>query len=370
MKTSLVLSTLFVSFTSLAQNYPSTFPPIAPVRSSDDRAISRGPMRIPIVNESLTPDAIQSVGAHPGAAVQVVRIVKNQYTAASGLRFSTTLNTSSGARRAELITDANGTIETASCNQPTLDLNLQFKEGRFGISTRNKYYTLKLQVPCKAKTVVVFKEDSPAGQVVAIHQTIQRALYTLAQVSDFKFWSRPINFIFPSDGDYYINDQVNLTLGHQWDVVAHEMGHAIYDQAVVGQFGGGSHKIDECYSNALALSEGWASFFAAWVHIDLRDKDAKFEYLVPRRAPIRFENVPSDVCGKPTNEWRVTSFFWDLIDINQDGELSQTAAKKLWDDLLNARVGSVKAAADRLISRGWNADQIAQVWKLNFPAER
>ncbi|MBL7554587.1 MAG: hypothetical protein JNM24_02100 [Bdellovibrionaceae bacterium] len=370
MKKKIFLSALFVSLTTLAQTYPSMYPPIAPIRSSDDRGLSRGQMRIPMVNEYLTPDAIQTAGAHAGAAIQFVRLVKNQYTAVSGLRFATVLNTRAGARRAEFITDVNGVIETTTCDQQSLVLQMKFQEGRYGISTRNKYYQLKLQVPCKAKTVVIFKEDSPAGQVVAIHQTIQRAIYTLAQVSDFKFWSRPINFIFPSDGDYYINDQVNLTLGHQWDVVAHEMGHAIYDQAVIGQFGGGAHKIDECYSNALALSEGWASFFAGWVHIDLRDKDAKFEYLVPRRAPIRFENVPNDVCGKPTNEWRVTSFFWDLIDVSQDGEISQVAAKKLWDDLLNARVGSVKAAADRLISRGWNADQIIQVWKLNFPADQ
>lgn len=370
MKTSLLFIAIFTSFVSAAQTYPSTFPPIAPIRSSDDRHISRGPMRIPMVNENLVPDAIQNTGSHTGAAVQVVRMVKNQYTAVSGLRFATTLNTRAGVRSVELITDTNGIIETPVCEQQSMSLQMQFKEGRYGISTRNKYYTLKLQVPCKAKTVVIFKEDSPAGQVIAIHQTVQRAVYTLAQVSDFKFWSRPINFILPSDGDYYYNDQVNLTLGHQWDVVAHEMGHAIYDQAVIGQFGGGSHKIDECYSNAMALSEGWASFFAAWIYIDLRDSDAKFEYLVPRRAPIRFETVPGDVCGKPTNEWRVTSFFWDLIDSNQDGEVSQIAAKKLWDDLLNARVGSVKAAADRLISRGWNKDQMIQVWKLNFPADQ
>jgi hypothetical protein len=147
------------------------------------------------------------------------------------------------------------------------------------------------------------------------------------------------------------------------------MGHAIYDQALIGHFGGGSHKIDECYSSAMALSEGWASFFAGWTHVDLKDTDAKFEYLVPRRAPIRFENVPSDVCGKSTNEWRVTSFFWDLIDVNADGEISQVAAKKLWDDTLTARAPSVKAMAERLISRGWNKDQVIQVWKLNFPLE-
>lgn len=366
MKTTQILFYFLLLITSSAS---AGYQPISPVRTSDDRQLSRGPMRIPMVNENLVPDATQNLGAHQGVAIQIVRLVKNQTTAVSGLRFATALNTRAGVRRLEFTTDNQGVIEIPTCDQTSLTIQTQFREGRYSISTRNKYYTLKIQVPCKTKTVVVFKEDSAAGQVIAIHQTIQRAIYTLTQVSDFKFWARPIAFIFPSDGDYYINDQVNLTLGHQWDVVAHEMGHAIYDQAVIGHFGGGSHKIDECYSSAMALSEGWASFFAAWVHTDLRDKDAKFEYLVPRRAPVRFENVPPDVCGKPTNEWRVTSFFWDLIDANHDGEVSQMAAKKLWDDLLNARVPSAKAAAERLMILGWDREQLIQAWKLNFPQD-
>ncbi|NUM59726.1 MAG: hypothetical protein HUU56_13895 [Bdellovibrionaceae bacterium] len=347
----------------------ASFLPISPIRSSDDRDISRGPRRVPNISESLAPDVYQNAGSHPGALFQLVRLVKNQPTPVSGLRITTVVNTRIGLRKIDLITDTNGLVELPSCESSNISFQTQFNETRYSISSRSKFYTLQFQIPCKAKTAVIFKEDSSAGQVIAIHQVIQRALITLAQVSDLKFWSRPIRFVFPADGDYYNNDQVSLTLGHQWDVVAHEMGHAIYDQAAIGEFGGGSHKIDQCYSYAMALSEGWASFFAGWTHIDLRDRDAKFEYLVPRRAPIRFENVPSDVCGKSTNEWRVTSFLWDLVDQNQDGEISQVATKKLWDDLLNARVGSIKEAADQLLKHGWNKDQMIQVWKLNFPQE-
>ena len=77
--------------------------------------------------------------------------------------------------------------------------------------------------------------------------------------------------------------------------MAHEIGHAIYDQADIGVSGGGRHRIDECYTNALALSEGWATFFAGWLNLRLNDQDARFEFLVPRRAPIRLENIPSDL---------------------------------------------------------------------------
>lgn len=366
MKTLLVLSSLF----ALTFNASYAYPPLSQNRSSDDRLLSRGVQRAPQFSEALAPDAIQNNGSHPGAFIQFVRLVKNQPTPISGLRIKTAVVTRGGSIRAlEFITDAYGRIEMPTCEQGGLRLQTQFAESRYSIASGRRVYTLQADVPCKARSIIVFKEDSPVGQVIGIHQVIQRALAALAQVSDFAFWDRPIRFKFPSDGDYYMNDQVNLTLGHQWDVVGHEMGHAIYDQAQVGYFGGGQHKIDECYSATLALSEGWASYFSAWIHTDLKDVDAKFEYMVPRRAPIRFEHVPADVCGKSTNEWRVTSFFWDLIDLNSDGEISQVSAKKLWDDLLSARVSSVKAAADRLISRGWNREQIQQVWRLNFPAE-
>ena len=89
--------------------------------------------------------------------------------------------------------------------------------------------------------------------------------------------------------------------------------------AMVTHTSGGSHKIDECYSEGLAWSEGWASFFAAAVHLSPDDADAKFEFMVPRRAPIRVENVPDDVCKGSASEWRVFSGLWDLYDRHEDG---------------------------------------------------
>jgi hypothetical protein len=147
------------------------------------------------------------------------------------------------------------------------------------------------------------------------------------------------------------------------------MGHAIYDQAGIGGFGGGQHYIDRCYSEVLALSEGWASYFSAFVSADLRDVDAKFEYMVPRRAPIRFENIPADVCGSSTNEWRVNGFLWDLIDYHDDGETMSDAFVKLWNDTAGAHASSLVALKTRLIQKGWDADQLETIWKLNFPAK-
>jgi hypothetical protein len=92
--------------------------------------------------------------------------------------------------------------------------------------------------------------------------------------------------------------------------------------------------------------------------------------MVPRRAPIRFENIPADVCGKSGNEWRVIGFFWDLIDQHPDGEGSQEAFARVWADLAGSRVSSVREAQQRLLSRGWDRDRVREIWNLNFPEER
>src|SRR5690606_26030868 len=74
-----------------------------------------------------------------------------------------------------------------------------------------------------------------------------------------------------------------------------------------------------CYTTTLAWSEGVASFIAGVISIERDDPDAKFEYMVPRRAPIRLENVPGDVCEGPGNEWRAAAAIWDLWDTHNDG---------------------------------------------------
>jgi len=77
---------------------------------------------------------------------------------------------------------------------------------------------------------------------------------------------------------------------------------------------GGAHRIDECYSARLAFSEGWASFYSAFTQVASDDPDAKFEFMVARRAPLEIEHVPDDVCEGQTNEWRVYAALWDLYD--------------------------------------------------------
>lgn len=241
----------------------------------------------------------------------------------------------------------------------------KFDNKYFKIS-KGQSYQLNGAVECHKTNTWSFDASSPEGQVLSIYKIAMIALEKFKDENLLNFWTQKINFRFPGDGDYYNYNTVTLTRGDHWDVVGHELGHAIYDQARIGDFGGGSHKIDECYSNALALSEGWASFFSAWLSIDINDPNAQFEFLVPRRAPIEIEHIPSDVCKGQRNEWRVTGFLWDLIDHNEDGESLKAPFSSLWKITLNKDFSNTNQLAKKMISSGYDPILMNIIWENNF----
>tara|TARA_R110000868_G_scaffold72133_4_gene210388 strand:+ start:1270 stop:2286 length:1017 start_codon:yes stop_codon:yes gene_type:complete len=236
---------------------------------------------------------------------------------------------------------------------------------RFEIEDRDTY-EFGFEGKCGHSHTLVYEEKSPAGELAAVWDIARSAELRMTEANIINLWSRKVSIIFPANGDYYSGDRVRITKGYQWDVVGHELGHAIYDQARMGSFGGGPHRIDECYSEALALSEGWASFFSAWIKIDRSDVDAKFEYMVPRRAPLRIEHVPADVCQGPRNEWRVTAFLWDLLDLNRDDEEVEKSFAQLWQASANKRSRNIEQMKQHFISAGMNAEQVEAVWQKNF----
>lgn len=163
---------------------------------------------------------------------------------------------------------------------------------------------------------------SENGKAAWIHEIYLRVLHLLEREQvPLDWWKHQIHTTWPGQGDYYSFYTVNLTGAEQWDVNGHEIGHAIYDQALNAGMRGGQHKIDECYNGTLALSEGFATFLSGAASLSKDDPDAHFgPYLVPRRAPIRLENVPDDVCPGSRNEWRVASAFWEIYDSHEDGQ--------------------------------------------------
>lgn len=196
--------------------------------------------------------------------------------------------------------------------------------------------------------------DSESAKAGLIHLTYLEALAYLAREADIAWWRRATTVYWPDSADYFSpgDRSLHLSRAEAWDVILHELGHAVMNGAMRAAPAGGQHKIDECYNEALAWSEGWATFFAAAVRLSPDDPDAKFEFLVPRRAPIRIENVPQDVCKGEANEWRVSAGLWDLLDRHPDGGDSFSMPMgPLWRAITGGYTKSLSSAW-ALISQG------------------
>ena len=259
------------------------------------------------------------------------------------------------------------TLENCQINPNSL-IEASFKlETPFFSVQQRKIYELKVSLKCGHMNTFSFDFDGHSGQALTIFNISKKAVLKMKKHNIIGFWNKKIKIIYPGRGDYYSYGKVNLTKGHYWDVVGHELGHAVYDMANIGTMEGGPHRIDECYSKGLALSEGWASFFSAWLSVDLKDEDAKFEYMVPRRAPLRFENIPSDVCPGETNEWRVTGFLWDLIDINEDQEDTlKIPFKNFWKFTLKKGFKSTSSIYKSMLKSGFSPLLLNPIWEQNF----
>ncbi|MBU6375078.1 MAG: hypothetical protein KGQ59_03710 [Bdellovibrionales bacterium] len=327
------------------------------------------PRRILAPGAELSADRVETAAAPQQLVIQVLREVGSELQPVSGLVF-TAASPSFGTMPAT--TDSQGEARWASnCSDgPRIRVRAQLKNSFFSIASSGvggRPYPFVAEVGCEGLTRLIVKTDSDSGQALGIWQVAMRAQLKLQSAIGLQFWKRPVVFAWPGDGDYYTRGVVTLTRGDHWDVVGHELGHAIYDLGGIGSSEGGQHRIDECYSSTLALSEGWASFFSAFVSISSDDPDAKFEYMVPRRAPIRFETIPADVCAGEENEWRVTGFFWDLFDKNADGETVEQLFSSLWNPLQDSRVSSSSQAAKRFEIRGvMPRGDLEQVWRKNF----
>lgn len=245
-------------------------------------------------------------------------------------------------------------------------VDAELSQSRYAVTNGKNTYRIIDQIPCSGHVQLIFRSGSNGSQALGIWSIARIAELKLQATTGLSFWKAPIKFVWPAEADYYNWGEVHISRGDHWDVVGHELGHAIYDLGDLGDWGGGQHKIDECYSTSLALSEGWASFFSAWLSVDAADGDAKFEYMVPRRAPIRFETIPADVCRSEKNEWRVTGFFWDLYDLHEDGEKANESFARMWKALSGSRVPSSSAARARLRDAGLDPSLLELAWVLNF----
>lgn len=338
---------------------------------TDDRDLSGewAPLHLLAPGSELTADRIETAAAPQQLILQVLREVDGGLQPVSGLVFFAS-GPSFGMMPAT--TNADGEARwAANCSEASrIRVRAELRDSYFSIASSGygaKPYRFVAEVGCEGLTRLIVRSDSDSGQALGIWQVAHAGKLKLRDSVGLSFWSRPITFAWPGNGDYYTGGVVTLTRGDHWDVVGHEMGHAIYDLGRLGGMQGGQHKIDECYTPTLALSEGWASYFAAFVSVALDDPDAKFEFMVPRRAPLRFEHIPADVCAGETNEWRVTGFFWDLIDRNDDGETVEQSFAAIWSAMSGSMVRSTREASRRIDARGaLPSTEIQNLWQRNF----
>ncbi len=340
-----LITTLMLVLSNLA--FSSTLKPIRKLRIADDREFSNPRININRnFDNKLTPDQV-SINNQAGAKSVTVLITDHgNLREIEGVLFKS---------------QQNPFQLTQNCTYTTI-----FTNTFYAIKKDTKPYEINFVGECNAPQIITFKPENPATHVLSIWRIAYLAGLKLKNSVGLDFWHERIDFVWPDDGDYYNYGSVHLTDGTHWDVVGHEMGHAIYDLAQIGDFGGGSHKIDQCYSDALALSEGWATYFSAWVSIDPNDPDAKFEYMVPRRAPIQIENIPSDVCRGVRSEWRVSSFFWDLYDLHDDVESAKINFMLTWKALLKKNIHNMQDAYVELHNGGLSKEIIKAVADHNF----
>ncbi len=324
--------------------------------------------KVMMSGDLIHPDHIEDEEAVTGLALTFVRMVNGIETPVEKLNFKSQLHADGGFQTYQ--TDEKGFLQDLNCAKTTFTLSIPLEAPRYSVTNGSGSYAITFPTKCGVHQKIIFDEKTNNGQAVAIWQTAVKAEKKLFDEIGLDFWKRPIDFIWPAKGDFYDGDSVNLTLGYQWDVVSHEMGHAIYDRGRIGAFGGGEHYIDRCNDITLSLSEGWASFYAGWLNFALTDPDPGFQYMVPRRAPIKIETIPADVCGKSTNEWRVIGFMWDLIDQHNDGESLSIPFSKLWTDTSGSHVITPKGFYDQIIQKGEDRVQPTVIWNLNFPDEQ
>ena len=96
--------------------------------------------------------------------------------------------------------------------------------------------------------------------------------------------------------------------------LAHQINYEFWDNKMPNN-SGGAHNLFNCYTEGLALSEGFANFMVFWAHQDRSGQPNNgFDF--------NAETLSASYCIKPSaqNESWVAAAFWDLHDTRADGK--------------------------------------------------
>lgn len=124
--------------------------------------------------------------------------------------------------------------------------------------------------------------------------------------------------LYPWSCSYASDGNIAIIAAHAAEfVIQHELAHSIHSFFWKGyalKDSGGDHAANQCYTNGLGLSEGFANFVPHWVRFDRTATAPQMGYF-----DTNLESVPTSVCNGGTNETRVAALFWDMYDTVKDG---------------------------------------------------
>jgi hypothetical protein len=344
---------------------------IAAARFTDDSMLSLPKAgifaRIP-PKPDFYPDIQDTLASAPNKAqIQIILDVDGVSTPIRGLRIQW------GTQFTQ--TDDNGLAEFPECSTAVEATAILRVDAAFQIEPLNKSkpYIAHFPIVCGQGLLAKFENQSTGGEAFGAFRVARLAYDRIQQSAGSTGWRGFLKIVTHNGASYYdiLKDIVFVSYGHEWDVVAHEIGHFVYDQFKIGEFGTGFHRVSSCYNSTLALSEGWASAFAAWLLFPTDAPNTSFKYLAGGGI-FQLESVPETVCKGPNNEWRVAAFIWDLLDQHDDGErVEQTS----FMDFLKLTQGKKSNSMTRFVRPFVNSNfpesfEVSRAWNLTFPGTK
>src|SRR5882672_4395206 len=97
-------------------------------------------------------------------------------------------------------------------------------------------------------------------------------------------------------------------------VIRHELAHSIHSWYWGGLPGGKPHSLGSCYDNDTGMVEGFADYVGYWTQFAPDETNPVAGY-----ASYNIEAQPNWACMGQTNETWVSTTFWDMYDVWNDG---------------------------------------------------
>ena len=226
-------------------------------------------------------------------------------------------------------------------------------------------FHFEFDVPCGTEVDVTFTADQKdlVDAWAAMAEVTNRITPLFPAGVDF----RPFRIVYPrwpgetSDSAEDVELQRSyapergLEFYYQF-TLRHELGHQVAQRLSLFQGGGPQHYLDQCYSPDLALVEGWADFFAAWMVGDFVEDQPGFPGM------FILNPVGDFYCHGYTNETRTAAFLWGLFDRSTAHGTIRLDPALFFQAFQNRSFSSPEELRDALPELGVTKEQSDALW--------